>query len=81
MADEHRNTHHPTDQVGEVSTNIQLALEKRLADLKQLLEENPTLSSIEAAHVKACEVRVSIIASGRVPISFSGCLPERSAIR
>ena len=81
MADDHSDTHHPTDQVGEVSTNIQLAFEKRLADLKQLLKANPTMSSTEATHVEACEVRVLIIASGRVLIYFSGCLPERSAIR
>jgi len=48
--------------------NIQLKLEKRLADLEQLLKTNPALSSAGAAHVEAYEVRVSIIAGEQVPI-------------
>ena len=79
MADDHRNAHRLTYQVGEASTDIQLALDKRLADLKQLLETNPSLSSTEAAHMEAYEVRVSIIASEQVPISFPGCLPKSSS--
>ena len=78
MANDHRSAHHPTDQVGEASTDIQLALGKRLADLKQLLETNPSLSSTEAAQMEAYEVRVSIIASEQVLISFPGCLPKSS---
>jgi len=81
MADDHRNAHRPTGQVGEVSVNIQLALEKRLADLKQILKTNPALSSAEAAYVEVCEVRVSIMAGEKVPISFSGGLPTSSTIR
>ena len=77
MADDHRNAH-PTDQVGEASTDIQLALDKRLADLKQLLETNPSLSSTEATHMGAYEVRMFIIASEQVPMSFPGCLPKSS---
>ena len=63
MIDKHCSNHPATDQVGEVSTNIQLVLEEGLADLKQLLETNPALSSTDAAHVEANEVTVSIIAS------------------
>jgi hypothetical protein len=81
MADDHRSAHRLTDQVGEVSTNIQQTLEKRLADLKQLLKTNPALSSTEAAHVEACDVRVAIIASEQVVNSFPGGLPKLSAIR
>ena len=81
MAGDHRNAHRPADQVGEVSMNSQLALEKRLTDLKQLLKTDLVLSSTEAAHVEAYEVRVSIIAGERVPISFPGCLPKSSTIR
>jgi len=58
MADEHRNAHRATDQV---STKIQL--EGRLADLKQLLETNPALSSEEAGQVVVYEVKLPIIAS------------------
>ena len=76
MADDHRNAHRPPDQAGEASTNIQLALDKQLADLRQLLEMNPALPSTEAAHLEAYEVRVSIIASEQVPISFPECLPN-----
>jgi hypothetical protein len=57
MADSHRNAHRLTDQVGEVSANIQQALENRLAELKQLLKMNPALPSTEASHV-AYDVRV-----------------------
>jgi len=81
MADDHRNAHRPTDQVGEVSMNIHPALEKRLADLKHLLKTDPALSSTEAAHMEAYDVWVSIIAGERVPISFPGCLPKSSTIR
>jgi len=81
MADDHRNAHRPTDQVGEVSMNIQLKLEKRLAELKQLLNTNPALSSAEAARVEEYEVRISIIAGEQVPISFPGCLPTSSTTR
>jgi len=77
----HRNAHHPTGQVRETSMNIQLALEKRLADLKQILKTNLALSSAEAAYVESSEVRVSIIAGEKVPISFPGCLPPSSTIR
>ena len=63
MADNNHNSRYTTDQVGEVSTKNQSALEDRLADLKQLLETNPALSSTDAAHVEAHEVTVSIIAS------------------
>ena len=63
MADDNHTSHHPTDLVGEVSTKNQSALEDRLADLKQLLETNPALSSTEEAHLEAQEVTVSIIAS------------------
>ena len=63
MADDNHNSRHTTNQVGEVSTKNQSALEDRLADLKQLLETNPALSSTDAAHVEANEVTVSIIAS------------------
>jgi len=63
MTDEDQSTHPAIDQVGEVSPNIQLVLEERLADLKQLLETNPALSSTEAAHIEVHGVRVSIIAS------------------
>ena len=62
MADDHRNAHRPTDQFGEMSTDIQLALEKRLiADLKLFLRWNPALSSTGVRHVEAYHVRVSII--------------------
>ena len=81
MADDHRNAHRPTDQVGEASTNIQLALDKQLADLKQLLEMNPACLSTEATHMEAYEVRVPIIASEQPPISFPGCLPKSSSTR
>ena len=81
MADDHRNAHRPTDQVGEVAMNIQLALEKRLVDLKQILKTNLALPSAEAAYVEAYEVRMSIIAREKVPISFSGCFPTSSTIR
>ena len=76
MADDHRSGDRPTDQDEEVSANIQLALEKRLADLKQLLKTDRALSRTEAAHVEADEVRMSIIASEQIPISFPGCLPK-----
>ncbi len=56
MAEDNYNSPHPTDQVGEVSTKIQSALDERLADLKRLLETNPALSRIEAAHVEVHEV-------------------------
>jgi len=81
MADDHRNAHRPTGQVGEVAMNIQLALETRLVDLKQILKTNPALSGAEAAYAEAYEVRVSIIAREKVPISFPGCLPKSSTIR
>ena len=81
MADDHRNTHRPPDQVGEVSTNIQLTLEKQLTDLKQLLKTYPVLSCTESARVEAYEVRMSIIASEHVPISFPGRLSKSSSIR
>ena len=81
MADDNRNSGHPTDQVGDMSTNFQSALEERLADLKQLMETNPALSSTEAAHVEGHEVTVSIIASERVSISFPGRFPKSSTIR
>ena len=80
MADDHRNAHRPPDQDGEVSANIQLALENRLADLNQLLKTNPALLCTEAAHVEAYEVRISIIAREQVLISFPGRLPKSSAI-
>ena len=76
MADDHRNANRPTYQVGEA--NIQLALDKRLAQLTQLVETNPSLSSTEAARMEAYEVRVSTIASEQVPISFPGCLSKSS---
>ena len=76
MADDHRNARRPTYQVGEASTDIQLVLDERLADLKQLLEMSPALLSTEVAHMEAHEVRVSIIASEQVLISFPGCLPK-----
>ena len=63
MADDQYNSHHPTDHVGEVSTNIQLTLERQLTDLKQLLKTNPALSTTEAAYTEAHRVRMSIIAS------------------
>ena len=78
MADDHRSANRPTYQVGEASTNIQLALDKRLAELKQLVETNPSLSSTEAAHMEEYEVRVSIMAREQVPISFPGCLSKSS---
>ena len=81
MADDQSDAHRPTDQVGEVSTNIQLALEQRLADLMQLLKTNPASSSTEGAHVEACEVRVSIIAGEQILISFPGCIPKSPTIR
>jgi len=46
MADGHRGAHRPADQVGE-------ALEKRPAELRQLLETDPALSSTEVTHVEA----------------------------
>ena len=58
MADDNYNSRHSTDQVGDVSTKIQSALEDRLADLKRLLETNLALSSTEEAHVEAHEVTV-----------------------
>ena len=61
MADDHRNAHRPTDQLGEMSTDIQLTLEKRLADLKQLLKWNPALSSTEVENMEAYDVRVSVV--------------------
>ena len=79
MADDHRNAHPPTYQVGEASTDIQLVLDKRLVDLKQRLEMCPALLSTEVAHMEAHEVRVSIIASELVPIPFPGCLPKSSS--
>jgi hypothetical protein len=79
MAHNHRNAHRLTDQVGEVSANIQQALENRLAELKQLLKMNPALPSTEASHV-AYDVRVSIIASEQGPIAFPGCFPKSSSI-
>ena len=63
MADDNHNPRHPTAQVGEMSTEIQSALEDHLVGLKQLLETNLTLSSTEAAHAEVHEVTVSIIAS------------------
>jgi len=48
-----------TDQFGGASTNVLQALKERLADLKQLLEVNPTLSSSEVALISPYEVRVS----------------------
>ena len=78
MVDDHRNTHRPTDQTGEVSTNIQLALKEQVADLKQLLETNP---ATQAAPLLLYEVRVSIVASGRVLVPFPGCFPKSSAVR
>ena len=79
MADDNHNSRHPADQVGEVSTRIQSELEDRLADLKQLLETNPAISSTEVANVEAHEVTVSIIASEQVSISFLGRFPKSSA--
>ena len=81
MADDNHNSRHPTDQVGEVSTNIQSELEDRLMDLEQLLKTNPALSRTETAHVEANEVIVSIIASEQVSISFPGRFPNSSAVR
>ncbi len=81
MADDNHNSRHSTDQVGEVSTTIQSALEERLVDLKQLLETGPALSSTDGAHVEEHEVTVSIIASEQVSISFSGRFPKSSTIR
>jgi hypothetical protein len=81
MIDEHHDIHRATDQAGEVSTNIQLVLEERLADLEQLLETNPALSSTEAAQVEVYEVRVLIIASDRVSFSFPGYFPKSSDVR
>ena len=78
MVDDHRNTHRPTDQIGEVSTNIQLALKEQLADLKQLLETN---QATQAAPLLLYEVRVSIVASGQALVSFPGCFPKSSAVR
>ena len=51
-------------------------LEERLADLKQLMETNPALSSAEAAHMEGHDVMVSIIASEQVSISFPGRFPN-----
>ena len=70
MIDEHHNHNPATDRVGEVPTNIPLVLEERLADMKQLLEMNPELSSTEAAQVEVSGVRVSITASEWVSFSF-----------
>ena len=81
MADDNHTSHHPTDLVGEVSTKIQSVLEDRLAELKQLLETNPALSSTEAAHVEAYEVTVSTIASEQVSISLPGRFPKSATIR
>ena len=81
MADDNHNPRHPADQVGEVSTILQSALEDRLADLKQLLETNPAISSAEAAHVEAHEVTVSAIASEQVSIFFPGRLPKSCTIQ
>ena len=80
MIDKHCSNHPATDQVGEVSTNIQLVLEEGLADLKQLLETNPALSSTEAAQLDISGVRVSI-ASEQVSFSFLGCFPKTPAVR
>ena len=63
MTDDNHNSRHPIEEVGEVPTKIQSALEDRLADLKQLLETNLALSSTEAAHAEAHEVTVSITTS------------------
>ena len=81
MIDKHHNNHPATDQVGELSRNIPLVLEERLADLKQLLDTNPALSSTEAAQVEVSGVRVSIIASDRVSFSFLGCFPKSPTVR
>ena len=81
MADGHHNTHRPTDQIGEVSTNIQLARKEQLADLKQLWGTNPALPNTQAAPLEPYEVRVSIVASGQVLVSFPGCFPRSSAVR
>ena len=62
VADDNHNSRHPTGEVGEVPTKIQSVLDDRLADLKQLLLTDPTLSSTEAAHTEAHEVTVSFIA-------------------
>ena len=78
MANGHRNTHRLTDQIGEVSTNIQRALEEQRANLKQLLETNP---ATQAAPLLLYEVRVSIVASGQVLVSFPGCFPRSSGVR
>jgi hypothetical protein len=79
MTDDHHNAYRLTDR--DVSTTIQLTLENRLTDIKQLLETNPALSSTEAAHAEAYVVRVKIIASEQGPISFPGCFPKLSSIR
>ena len=81
MVDNPRNTHRPTDQIGEVSTNIQLARKEQLADLKQLPETNPALSSMHEAPWELFDVRVLIVASGQVLVSFPGCFPRSSAVR
>lgn len=81
MTDEHRNAHRATDQVGEVSPNIQPVLEERLADLKQRLETNPASSNTEAAQPEVYEVRVSNIASEQVSFPFLGCFPKSPAVR
>jgi hypothetical protein len=81
MTDEHRDIHCATNQVGELSTNMRPVLKERLADLEQLLETNPALSSTGLAHVEVYEVRVSIIASERDSFSFPGCFPQSSDVR
>ena len=65
MADDNHNHNirHPTEMVGEVSTNIQSAREDRLTDLKQLLKMSLAFTSTEAAQAEEYEVTVSIIAS------------------
>ena len=61
-----------------MSTDIQLALEKRLVDLKQLLKRNPALSSAEVENVEAYNVRWSIISfpTSRSQLPFQSALPD-----
>ena len=60
MADAH-NIHYSTEIFGESSMGIRQAREEQLADLRLLLEANPTLSSADAASTRPDEVRVLLV--------------------
>jgi hypothetical protein len=76
MADGH-DTHSSTEKFGESSMDIRQAREEKLADLRLLLQANPTLSSTGAAFTQLDEVRVLFIIIINEANGVSTFLPGR----